>query len=74
MAKKVLPCGDLKNVLPTAAIRMRDGHVALEKERLSYTPSTPACLRGPVKIEYMGESQCASPKDTVIIQQNFPKT
>ena len=27
MAKKVLPCGDLKNVLPTAAIRMRDGHV-----------------------------------------------
>ena len=47
---------------------------ALEKERFSYTPSTPACLRGPVKIEYMGESQCARPKDTVIIQQNFPKT
>ena len=47
---------------------------ALEKERFSYTPSTPACLRGPVKIESMGESQCARPKDTVIIQQNFPKT
>ena len=47
---------------------------ALEKERLSYTPSTPACLRGPVKIESMGESQRARPKDTVIIQQNFPKT
>ena len=47
---------------------------ALEKEHLSYTPSTPACLRGPVKIESMGESQCARPKDTVIIQQNFPKT
>ena len=45
---------------------------ALEKERLSYTPSTPACLRGPVKIESMGESQRARPKDTVIIQQNFP--
>ena len=27
VAKKVLPCGDLKNVLPTAAIRMGDGHV-----------------------------------------------
>ena len=47
---------------------------ALDKERLSYTPSTPACLRGPVKIESMGESQRAGPKDTVIIQQNFPKT
>ena len=47
---------------------------ALEKERLSYTPSTPACLRGPVKIESMGESQRARSKDTVIIQQNFPKT
>ena len=47
---------------------------ALEKEHLSYTPSTPACLRGPVKFESMGESQCARPKDTVIIQQNFPKT
>ena len=31
-------------------------------------------VRGPVKIESMGESQCARPKDTVIIQQNFPKT
>jgi 6-phosphofructokinase 1 len=47
---------------------------ALEKERLSYTPNTPACLRGPVKIESMGESQCARPKDSVIIQRNFPKT
>ena len=47
---------------------------ALEKGRLSYTPSTPACLRGPVKNESMGESQCARPKDTVIIQQNFQKT
>ena len=27
MAKKSLPCGDLKNILPTAAIRMGDGHV-----------------------------------------------
>ena len=27
MAKKILPCGDLKNILPTAAIRMGDGHV-----------------------------------------------
>ena len=27
MAKKTLPCGDLKNILPTAAIRMGDGHV-----------------------------------------------
>ena len=27
IAKKVLPCGDLKNILPTAAIRMGDGHV-----------------------------------------------
>ena len=27
VAKKMLPFGDLKNILPTAAIRMRDGHV-----------------------------------------------
>ena len=27
MAKKSLPCGDLKNILPTAAIRIGDGHV-----------------------------------------------
>ena len=27
MAKKIVPCGDLKNILPTAAIRMGDGHV-----------------------------------------------
>ena len=27
LAKKTLPCGDLKNILPTAAIRMGDGHV-----------------------------------------------
>ena len=27
MAKNILPCGDLKNILPTAAIRMGDGHV-----------------------------------------------
>ena len=27
VAKKVSPCGDLKNILPTAAIRMGDGHV-----------------------------------------------
>ena len=27
VAKKTLPCGDLKNILPTAAIRMGDGHV-----------------------------------------------
>ena len=27
MAKEILPCGDLKNILPTAAIRMGDGHV-----------------------------------------------
>ena len=27
MAKKSLPSGDLKNILPTAAIRMGDGHV-----------------------------------------------
>ena len=27
LAKKILPCGDPKNILPTAAIRMRDGHV-----------------------------------------------
>ena len=27
MAKKSLPCGDLKNILPTAAIHMGDGHV-----------------------------------------------
>ena len=26
MEKKILPCGDLKNILPTAAIRMGDGH------------------------------------------------
>ena len=26
-AKKILPSGDLKNILPTAAIRMGDGHV-----------------------------------------------
>ena len=27
MAKKILPRGDLKNIMPTAAIRMGDGHV-----------------------------------------------
>ena len=27
VAKRTLPCGDLKNILPTASIRMRDGHV-----------------------------------------------
>ena len=27
VAKETLPCGDLKNVMPTAAIRMGDGHV-----------------------------------------------
>ena len=27
VAKKILPCGELKNILPTAAIRMGDGHV-----------------------------------------------
>ena len=27
VAKKTLPCGDLKNILSTAAIRMGDGHV-----------------------------------------------
>ena len=27
VAKKMLPCGDLINILPTAAIRMGDGHV-----------------------------------------------
>ena len=27
LAKKNLPCGDLKNIMPTAAIRMGDGHV-----------------------------------------------
>ena len=27
VAKKMLPCGDLKNILPTAAIRMGHGHV-----------------------------------------------
>ena len=27
VAKKILPCGDLKNIFPTAAIRMGDGHV-----------------------------------------------
>ena len=27
VAKKILPCGDLKNILPTAAIRMGDGHM-----------------------------------------------
>ena len=27
MAKKTYPCKDLKNVLPTAAIRKGDGHV-----------------------------------------------
>ena len=27
VAKKILPCGDLKNILPTSAIRMGDGHV-----------------------------------------------
>ena len=27
VAKKILPCGDLKNILPTAAIRMGYGHV-----------------------------------------------
>ena len=27
VAKKTLPRGDLKNIMPTAAIRMQDGHV-----------------------------------------------
>ena len=27
VAKKTLPHGDLKNIMPTAAIRMGDGHV-----------------------------------------------
>ena len=27
VAKKILPRGDLKNIMPTAAIRMKDGHV-----------------------------------------------
>ena len=27
VAKKILPSGDLKNIMPTAAIRMGDGHV-----------------------------------------------
>ena len=27
LAKTILPCGDLKNMLPAAAIRMGDGHV-----------------------------------------------
>ena len=27
VAKKILPCGSLKNTLTTAAIRMGDGHV-----------------------------------------------
>ena len=27
MAKKTLPHGDLKNIMPNAAIRMGDGHV-----------------------------------------------
>ena len=27
VAKKALPLGDLKNTMPTAAVRMRDGHV-----------------------------------------------
>ena len=27
VAEKISPCGDLKNILPTAAIRMGDGHV-----------------------------------------------
>ena len=27
VAKKILPCGDQMNILPTAAIRMGDGHV-----------------------------------------------
>ena len=27
MAKKTLPRGDLKNIMPTAAIRMGDGHM-----------------------------------------------
>ena len=27
MAKKILPHGDLKNIMPTAAIRMGDGHL-----------------------------------------------
>ena len=27
VAKKILPRGDLKNIMPTAAIRMGDGHV-----------------------------------------------
>ena len=27
LAKKTLPCGDLKNIMPTASIHMGDGHV-----------------------------------------------
>ena len=27
MAKNTVPCEDLKNIMPTAAIRMEDGHV-----------------------------------------------
>ena len=27
VAKNILPCGDLKNILPTTAIRMGHGHV-----------------------------------------------
>ena len=27
VAKKILPCWNLKNIMPTAAIRMKDGHV-----------------------------------------------
>ena len=27
VAKKMLPCGNLKNIMPTVAIRMGDGHV-----------------------------------------------
>ena len=27
VAKKILPSGDLKNIMPTAAIRMKDGHL-----------------------------------------------
>ena len=27
VAKKILPCGSLKNTMTTAAIRMGDGHV-----------------------------------------------
>ena len=58
----------------TSTVRLLISVVCLEEGTSSYTPSTPACQRGLVKIESMGESQRARPKDTVIIQQNFPKT